>query len=82
MILSAKATEVVIEEIHEYLTELGELIRSGQKPLDDYIIHKVRASASTATGLVLIALLPALSVSVRTQRITPMQSRCHTCRSQ
>ncbi|GAA5879617.1 hypothetical protein JCM3774_004286 [Rhodotorula dairenensis] len=40
MILSAKATEVVIEEIHEYLTELGELIRSGQKPLDDYIIHK------------------------------------------
>ncbi|BGP09423.1 DNA-directed DNA polymerase alpha catalytic subunit pol1 [Rhodotorula toruloides] len=40
MILSAKATETVIEEIHEYLADLGEKIRNGFKPLDDYIIHK------------------------------------------
>lgn len=41
MILSAKATEVVIEEIHDYLSDLGEKIRNGLKPLDDYIIFKV-----------------------------------------
>ncbi|KAL7342525.1 hypothetical protein BJY59DRAFT_689579, partial [Rhodotorula toruloides] len=40
MILSAKATETVIQEIHEYLSDLGEKIRNGFKPLDDYIIHK------------------------------------------
>lgn len=45
MILSAKATETVIEEIHEYLSDLGEKIRNGFKPLDDYIIHKVRRRA-------------------------------------
>lgn len=46
MILSAKATEVVIEEIHEYLADLGEKIRNGLKPLDDYIIHKVCCGAN------------------------------------
>ncbi|GAA6024619.1 hypothetical protein JCM10207_001023 [Rhodosporidiobolus poonsookiae] len=40
MILSAKATEIVIEEIHEYLINLGESVRKGLKPLDDYIIYK------------------------------------------
>ncbi|BGP49603.1 DNA-directed DNA polymerase alpha catalytic subunit pol1 [Rhodotorula kratochvilovae] len=40
MILSAKATETVVEEIHEYLVDLGEKIRGGLKPLDDYIIFK------------------------------------------
>ncbi|GAA6009942.1 DNA-directed DNA polymerase alpha catalytic subunit POL1 [Rhodotorula paludigena] len=40
MILSAKATETVVEEIHEYLFDLGEKIRGGHKHLDDYIIHK------------------------------------------
>ncbi|GAA5873099.1 hypothetical protein JCM8547_006792 [Rhodosporidiobolus lusitaniae] len=40
MILSAKATETVIEEIHEYLVNLGESVRKGLKPLDDYIIFK------------------------------------------
>lgn len=44
MILSAKATEVVIEEIHEYLAELGERVRNGLKPAEDYIIYKVRSS--------------------------------------
>jgi len=42
MVLSAKATETVVEEIHEYLVDLGEKIRSGLKPLDDYIVFKVR----------------------------------------
>ncbi|GAA6028504.1 hypothetical protein JCM8097_007252 [Rhodosporidiobolus ruineniae] len=40
MILSAKATEIVIEEIHEYLVNLGESVRKGLKPLDDFIIYK------------------------------------------
>ncbi|GAA5963816.1 hypothetical protein JCM8115_006341 [Rhodotorula mucilaginosa] len=40
MILSAKATEVVIEEIHEYLAELGERVRNGLKPVEDFIIYK------------------------------------------
>jgi hypothetical protein len=44
MILSAKATEVVIEEIHEYLAELGERVRNGLKPVEDFIIYKVRIS--------------------------------------
>lgn len=42
MILSAEATEIVIEKIHEYLINLGEAVRKGLKPLDDYIIFKVR----------------------------------------
>ncbi|GAA5888512.1 hypothetical protein JCM6882_008978 [Rhodosporidiobolus microsporus] len=40
MILSAQATEVVIEQIHEYLVNLGEGVRKGLKPMDDYIIYK------------------------------------------
>lgn len=47
MILSAKATETVVEEIHEYLFDLGEKIRGGHKHLDDYIIHKVRLDTSS-----------------------------------
>ena len=47
MILSAKATETVIEEIHEYLVDLGEKIRGGLKPLDDYIVFKVSPRVST-----------------------------------
>ena len=47
MILSAKATEVVIEEIHEYLAELGELVRNGLKPVEDFIIYKVRMSTAS-----------------------------------
>ncbi|GAA5950464.1 hypothetical protein JCM10213_003586 [Rhodosporidiobolus nylandii] len=40
MILSAKATETVIEEIHDYLVNLGESVRKGLKSMDDYIIYK------------------------------------------
>lgn len=39
-ILSGESTEVVVEQIHEYLTTMGETIRGGRIPLDDYIINK------------------------------------------
>ncbi|SCV75007.1 BQ2448_8036 [Microbotryum intermedium] len=39
-ILSGESTEVVIEQIHEYLSTLGERIRSGVVPVDEYIIFK------------------------------------------
>ncbi|GAA5897364.1 hypothetical protein JCM5296_004143 [Sporobolomyces johnsonii] len=37
---SDEATEVVVEKIHTYLVSLGENIRNGLIPLDDYIIYK------------------------------------------
>ncbi|GAA6059765.1 hypothetical protein JCM10212_001973 [Sporobolomyces blumeae] len=37
---SDEATEVVVDQIHEYLTELGENIKGGKVPLDDFIIFK------------------------------------------
>ncbi|GAA5981594.1 hypothetical protein JCM5350_008038 [Sporobolomyces pararoseus] len=37
---SDEATEVVIEQIHTYLTDLGEDIRAGKIPIDDFIINK------------------------------------------
>lgn len=40
-ILSGEATEVVVGKIHDYLTKLGERVRDGQVPLDDFIIFKV-----------------------------------------
>uniref|UniRef100_A0A0W0GE71 DNA-directed DNA polymerase n=1 Tax=Moniliophthora roreri TaxID=221103 RepID=A0A0W0GE71_MONRR len=39
-ILSGEATEIVIEQIHEYLTSVGQNVRAGQIKLDDFIIHK------------------------------------------
>ncbi|PWY98143.1 hypothetical protein BCV70DRAFT_202315 [Testicularia cyperi] len=39
-ILSGKATELVVEQIHEYLATISEQIKSGQMPLDDFIIYK------------------------------------------
>ena len=41
-ILSGEATEDVVENIHEYLTTLGQSIRSGSIKVDDFIIFKVR----------------------------------------
>lgn len=43
-ILSGEATEVVVEKIHELLTVLGETLRSGSVPLEDFIIFKVNLS--------------------------------------
>ncbi|PPQ85267.1 hypothetical protein CVT25_010040 [Psilocybe cyanescens] len=39
-ILSGEATENVVENIHEYLTNIGESIRSGSIKIDDYIVNK------------------------------------------
>ncbi|KAK4703657.1 DNA polymerase alpha subunit A, partial [Phenoliferia sp. Uapishka_3] len=39
-ILSPKATEDVVDLIHEHLTALGQNVREGRIPLDDYIIFK------------------------------------------
>lgn len=43
-ILSGEATEVVVESIHEYLTNIGTSIRKGEVNQDDFIIFKVRAT--------------------------------------
>ncbi|KAK0203170.1 hypothetical protein DFS33DRAFT_1345437 [Desarmillaria ectypa] len=39
-ILSGEATEVVVEQIHEYLTTIGKNVREGKVKLDDFIIFK------------------------------------------
>ncbi|ESK87837.1 dna polymerase alpha catalytic subunit [Moniliophthora roreri MCA 2997] len=39
-ILSGEATEIIIEQIHEYLTSVGQNVRAGKIKLDDFIIHK------------------------------------------
>ena len=39
-ILSGEATESVVTKIHELLTALGERVRGGSVPLDDFIIFK------------------------------------------
>jgi DNA polymerase alpha subunit A len=40
-ILSGEATEIVVENIHEYLRSVGENIRSGRMKLEDFVIFKV-----------------------------------------
>jgi DNA polymerase alpha subunit A len=39
-VLAGLSTELTVEKIHEYLTELGQSVRDGKKDLDDFIIHK------------------------------------------
>ncbi|TFK90825.1 hypothetical protein K466DRAFT_516455 [Polyporus arcularius HHB13444] len=39
-ILSGEATETVVENIHEYLTTIGEQVRAGKIKLDEFIIYK------------------------------------------
>ena len=46
-ILSGEAAEVAVEAIHEYLRNIGEEIRAGKIPLEDFIINKVSASGCT-----------------------------------
>jgi DNA polymerase alpha subunit A len=40
-ILCGEATEIVVENIHEYLTTVGEDTRGGKVKMDDFIIFKV-----------------------------------------
>ncbi|KIJ54743.1 hypothetical protein M422DRAFT_24648 [Sphaerobolus stellatus SS14] len=39
-VLSGDDTETVVQHIHEYLTTIGENVRGGKIPLDEFIIHK------------------------------------------
>ncbi|KIK93692.1 hypothetical protein PAXRUDRAFT_12489 [Paxillus rubicundulus Ve08.2h10] len=39
-ILSGEATEVVVENIHEYLATVSSNVRTGKVKVDDFIIHK------------------------------------------
>ncbi|KZP01754.1 DNA polymerase alpha catalytic subunit, partial [Calocera viscosa TUFC12733] len=39
-VLSGEPTEVVVEHIHEYLTKIGEDVRSGKIDMDEFIIFK------------------------------------------
>ena len=41
-ILSGEATENVVENIHEYLTTVGENVRAGKIKLEEFIVYKVR----------------------------------------
>jgi hypothetical protein len=40
-ILSGDPTEIVVQNIHEYLTNVGDNVRSGKVKVDDFIIYKV-----------------------------------------
>ncbi len=42
-ILSGESTEIVVEQIHEYLTTIGKNVNEGKVKLDDFIVFKVRA---------------------------------------
>jgi DNA polymerase alpha subunit A len=44
-ILSGEATEVVVENIHEYLATISSNVRTGKVKVDDFIIFKVRPLA-------------------------------------
>ncbi|KIK69524.1 hypothetical protein GYMLUDRAFT_151355 [Collybiopsis luxurians FD-317 M1] len=39
-ILSGEATEVVVEQIHDYLTSVGENVRTEAYQIEEYVIHK------------------------------------------
>ena len=65
-ILSGEQTETVLEQIHEYLTTVGENVRGGQIKLDDFTIHKVRPDACLRFQM----LMSILSVWVKTQKRT------------
>lgn len=44
-ILSGEQTEGVVEQIHAYLTSLGENVRAGKVPLEQFIVVKVCLSS-------------------------------------
>lgn len=45
-ILSGEATEIAVEAIHEYLRTIGNDLREGKIPFEDFIINKVRLPSS------------------------------------
>jgi DNA polymerase alpha subunit A len=40
-ILCAEATEVVVANIHEYLSSVGQNVREGKAKIEDFIVFKV-----------------------------------------
>lgn len=53
-ILSGEDTEIVVENIHEYLSTIGENIRAGTLGVDEFIIFKVCDFSSYASSSKLI----------------------------
>lgn len=51
-ILSGESTETVVENIHEYLTSLGQNVRDGKVKLDDFIVFKARFKYSFWVALI------------------------------
>lgn len=39
--MSGRPTEEVVNEVHEYLTTIGNDLREGRIDLDDLVVHKV-----------------------------------------
>ena len=83
-ILSGDMTEIVVENIHEYLRSVGENIRAERIKLEDYIIFKV---CKWFWGLIethiRLLLNPESFFSAweRVRRITRMEIVNPTCRS-
>ena len=74
-ILSGEATEYVVSNIHNYLTTLGETVRTGSMPIDEFIIFKVRPFTGTDELRMLTN-----SDWERTQKTTQTKSLSHTFR--
>jgi DNA polymerase alpha subunit A len=80
-ILSGEATEVVISKIHELLTALGESVRNGNVPLDDFIVFKVGSADSTIPAWAFPSVFAdPFSDWARTRRITRTRSLSRTSR--
>jgi DNA polymerase elongation subunit (family B) len=50
LILSGEATEIVVEQIHEYLRDMGNRVRGGKIKMEDFIINKVTKDQSQSFG--------------------------------
>jgi hypothetical protein len=74
-ILSGEATEYVVSNIHNYLTTLGETVRTGSMPIDEFIIFKVGHFTGTDELRMLTN-----SDWERTPKTTQTRSPSHTSR--
>ena len=50
-LLSGEATETVVENIHEYLTTIGQQVRAGKIKMEEFIIHKVGLESYFRVGV-------------------------------
>jgi len=53
--LSGEATEYVVSNIHNYLTTLGETVRTGSMPIEEFIIFKVSQTVFCYYGMLMIS---------------------------